>query len=95
MEEAGLEALEAEGLEYLLESSACLLFSSNDTVSARTLFFLFRSFTSVSWSSRLTLTIFSSLFKKSISMSFGSFRTEAGSFLVFCLLFGAGTTGKD
>ena len=57
--EGGQGSLESGGLEYLFERSACLLFSSKDTVSAKTLFFLLRSFTSVSCSSILTLTIFS------------------------------------
>ena len=57
---------------YRSESSDCLDFSKIATVSAKTVFFLLRSFASASCSSKCSLTIFSSLLRKSISTSLGS-----------------------
>ena len=61
-----------DGEAYRSESSDCLDFSKIETVSAKTVFFLLRSFASASCSSKCSLTIFSSLLRKSISTSLGS-----------------------
>ena len=73
-----------DGEAYRSESSDCLQFSKIETVSAKTLFFLLRSFASASCSSKWSLTILSSLLRKSISTSLGSLVT---SFLTLPLLF--------
>ena len=72
----------------LRDNSFCFSFSKIETESDRTLFFLFRSLTSLSCARSLVLTMFNSRFRNSFSTFLGSRSISEVSFLDFFLLFG-------